>query len=324
MPARPRSRFISLLNRLGYRRTLASFYNPGLLDHFRKVLESGHYDSVIIEYIWYGYLADAVDRTESAVYLDVHDIFHQRVEGYARFGRVPDKVVTREEELEVYRKFDCLIAIQRAEYDFLSGLFPGSVVLAMHPQRPNDELYRRRLMRAPQDEKLNLVYFASFGDLNLDAINWFVNEIWSGDLAERFVLNVYGEICDALRIDTPGVHLRGKVPRVDDVYRDADIAINPARFGSGLKIKTVEALAFGVPLVTTAVGAEGVENEPNEFFLRADSPEEFRRQILRLTDSVLRRSISERALAYVRDNLSHEKCFGQLRSAIEGGLCDRA
>jgi hypothetical protein len=68
----------------------------------------------------YGYLVDAVNRSRSVVFLDVHDIFHRRVDRYAHIRRVPDKVVTQQEELEAYRKFDYLIAIQRSEYDYLS------------------------------------------------------------------------------------------------------------------------------------------------------------------------------------------------------------
>jgi hypothetical protein len=47
----------------------------------------------------------------------------------------------------------------------------------MHPHRPEPDVYPERLRQLRSDEKLNLVYFGSFGDQNVDAINWFVGEV---------------------------------------------------------------------------------------------------------------------------------------------------
>ena len=56
-----------------------------------------------------------------------------------------------------------------------------------------------------------------------------------------------------------GVLSIGPVETIDVFWPNIDIAINPIRFGSGLKIKNVEALAYGLPLLTTPIGAEGLE-----------------------------------------------------------------
>ncbi len=323
MPTRLRTRMVRTLNDLSYRRTMKAFYNARVADEFRRIYAANHYHAVVIEYIWYGFLADAIDKDRSISFLDVHDVFHKRVESFARFGRVPDKVVNENEELGVYRKFDYLIAIQRVEFDYLNGLFPGKALLAMHPQQANPDIYGKRLDALRPGDKLNLVYFGSFGDLNLDAVNWFVERVWSSDLADRFVLNIYGAICDALTIDVPGIFIKGCIEDLRDAYRDADIAINPIRFGSGLKIKNVEALAYGVPVVTTSVGAEGLEEGVDEFLLCADDADGFRAQIFKLADESMRRSISEKALAFVSDKLTHEVCFGAIKQIIDEEPSDR-
>jgi glycosyltransferase involved in cell wall biosynthesis len=192
----------------------------------------------------------------------------------------------------------------------------------MHPHRPEPDVYPERLRQLRSDEKLNLVYFGSFGDQNVDAINWFVGEVWLTGLADRFVLSVYGSVCDGLTTRVPGVRLCGGIANIENVYSDADIAINPVRFGSGLKIKNIEALAFGVPLVTTSVGAEGLEEGEGTFFLCGDSPDDFKRQLSRLVDTETRRSFSEKALAFVDQNLTPEACFGPIKSAIDEGPRD--
>ena len=60
--------------------------------------------------------------------------------------------------------------------------------------------------------------------------------------------------------------------------------VNPIEFGSGLKIKNVEALAYGKPLITTPHGANGFIDAPHSSVLVADSPEQWQAVIDRLSD----------------------------------------
>ncbi|MDP6415697.1 MAG: glycosyltransferase [Gammaproteobacteria bacterium] len=288
-----------------------------MTDQFASIYNNGHFDAVIIEYIWHGYLAQTVDRKRSLLLLDTHDIFHRRIAEYARFDRTPDKTVTREQELAVYEQFDRLIAIQPVEFHYLENLFPNHAILAMHPIKAHPECYPERIRNRPTDSKLILIYFASYGDANVDAIEWFIDNVWNADLAEQFELHVHGAICDSLRISASGVFVYGLSPTVDAVYRDADIAINPQRFGSGLKIKTVEAMGYGVPVLTTSVGAEGLEDAMDQALLCADDSASMRQQLLRLTDITLRKSLSQNGLGFAADRLTPEACFGSLHQLIE-------
>jgi glycosyltransferase involved in cell wall biosynthesis len=318
LPTRLQQRIIRAINSLGLQQRLGAFRNGRVLAQFAATYRSRPYDAVLIEYIWHAYLAEAVDRSRTTIYLDIHDIIHRRVSDYARFGRVPDRTVTREEEIGEYRRCDYLIAIQRSEQDSLRQLLPEArTLLAMHPVPAEPSLYAARLRATDAAPRLTVLYFASFGDVNLDAIEWFVREVWTAELAERFEVRIHGAICDSLRIDAPGVSVCGRVTSATDAYRGIDIAINPVRFGSGLKIKTVEALAHGVPLVATTVGAEGLEEGAGRFLVVADTAADFRRELLRLTDPALRQRISEHALDYAARRLTPEACFGPLLAVIQ-------
>jgi hypothetical protein len=59
------------------------------------------------------------------------------------------------------------------------------------------------------------------------------------------------------------------------LYESIDIAVNPVRCGSGLKIKNIEAMAHCVPLVTSGHGSRGIEDAASESFLVADTPQEY-------------------------------------------------
>jgi glycosyltransferase involved in cell wall biosynthesis len=71
----------------------------------------------------------------------------------------------------------------------------------------------------------------------------------------------------------------GPVENLREAYARANVVINPMVIGTGLKTKSVEALSFGRPLVTTSCGAEGLEAGAGEAFLVADGAEEMARAL---------------------------------------------
>jgi len=79
------------------------------------------------------------------------------------------------------------------------------------------------------------------------------------------------------------VELTGFVPNLRDVYERARVVVVPLRFGAGVKNKTVEALQYGVPVVTTTIGAEGIE-VPDGLapMIVTDDPGEFAAAVVRL------------------------------------------
>ena len=93
---------------------------------------------------------------------------------------------------------------------------------------------------------------------NVDGLRWFLDHVWQGPDLGDAQLHVYGRVAERIPLaaarDVVG---HGLVEHLDAAYRDTDVVINPVRFGAGLKIKTVEALASGLPLVTTTEGARG-------------------------------------------------------------------
>jgi glycosyltransferase involved in cell wall biosynthesis len=105
--------------------------------------------------------------------------------------------------------------------------------------------------------------------------------------------------------DDPSIDCRGEVDSVDAVYAAADAAIVPLRLGAGTRIKILEAFALGCPVVSTTVGAHGLEVTDGEHLLLGDSPERFAaacRRLLTSPDLALR--LADNAAAFVRDHHS--------------------
>ncbi len=82
--------------------------------------------------------------------------------------------------------------------------------------------------------------------------------------------------------DPPSIEVTGSVPDVRPYYERASVFIVPLRLGGGTRLKIVEAMAMGLPVVSTSVGAEGLDVHPGEDIWIADDPRAFAEGVLRL------------------------------------------
>lgn len=120
---------------------------------------------------------------------------------------------------------------------------------------------------------------------NLDAARWLLTAIWP-DLQRRHphltLTLVNLDHPDVHACAGSGVEITGRLPDLTPIYHQADIALAPLRAGSGTRLKILEAFAFGVPVVSTSIGCEGIAATPDQHLLVADSAAEFAAAIERL------------------------------------------
>jgi glycosyltransferase involved in cell wall biosynthesis/GT2 family glycosyltransferase len=101
----------------------------------------------------------------------------------------------------------------------------------------------------------------------------------------------------------PGVEVLGFVPDIGTAYAGADAAVVPLRVGGGTRIKVLEAMSFGVPVISTSIGVEGLSLRSGLEVLIGDTPEEFASQCLRLLHSPeLRQLLSEASYRRVKSS----------------------
>jgi glycosyltransferase involved in cell wall biosynthesis len=139
----------------------------------------------------------------------------------------------------------------RARIDAVTPTFPYLTVEAVAGRPPSDQ------------QRTRLAYVADMSRIeNKVAMSWFLREIWPELRAaiQDVALDIVGRCDDASYIashQAPGVVWRGWVDDLADVYRDTDVAVVPARIRGGIKFKVAEALAYGVGVVSSPIGAEG-------------------------------------------------------------------
>jgi len=218
-----------------------------------------------------------------------------------------EKTLVKEFEIDSVRTFDlCLTCSNRDASSLrkdIAGLAPLTIPWCIESTSKYNKPEKR--------EQYNLLFVGSMQwEPNRDAIIWFAKQIFpliKQDFDNIRLLIVGSCMSEEIqRLDNgKDILVKGYVPEISKVLLEADIFIAPLRLGSGVNVKVIEAMAYGVPVITTSKGAEGLEAENGEHFLIADTPEQFRDAAKRLLESrQMRRSLGKKAREYI---LSHHR-----------------
>ena len=158
---------------------------------------------------------------------------------------------------------------------------PGSrieVVPTIHELRDSGKAF---------EDRRDLLFIGSLAHRpNEDAVLFFMREVYP--LVRKILpsvrLDIIGDFASAAiqACDSEDVRIRGYVPDVEPYLRNARVFIAPLRFGAGIKGKVGEAMAHGVPVVTTSIGAEGFGLTDGLDVMIGDDPESFANAIQKL------------------------------------------
>lgn len=266
-------------------------------------------DVYIIRGIENSHMLDALP-TGVPRFLDTLDLVSERGQMKSDSGNVLT-TMTREEEVRIFKRYSQVICIQQDEADLAAGwLGKEHVITAMHPVKP------RKLV--PGRDRLRIGMLASRWLPNAYGLRDFVVNCWPKIRKIGATLDVYGRVNERLRASIPGVTFHGYIEDIDECYADQGLMINPVQYGAGLKIKSIEAMSQGVPLVTSREGASGIEHLDGEALVIADNWDEFAGHVIALTNNEPRcTELVTNALAYVAQQFSEEACFTELGRKIQ-------
>jgi glycosyltransferase involved in cell wall biosynthesis len=215
--------------------------------------------------------------------IDSVDVHFAREESQYKLGQITEEKVlaTKEKELAAYRSADIVIAVSSEDQELLhdEGKIPHVFLV------PNVvPMVERNFER----KKPVALFIGSYKwSPNADAVRWFVKEIWpviyeKNKEAEFFIIgsDPDKEILSFKQI--PGINVLGFVPDTRPYLDMAAVSVAPLRFGGGMKGKVNEALAHGLPVVTTSIGAQGFKVENGKEMIIEDDPLKFAYSVLEL------------------------------------------
>jgi len=316
-------------------------YVDSLERHLEEVAEP--YDAVILDRFYVAEkFIDTVRRCapDAKIILDTVDLHFLRENREIEFAgdsSTDDNFNrVREAELKIARRCDLTLVVSYAEQELLARDFPELPVALLsnvHVPQPTAPSF---------SERNGILFVGGFEHTpNQDAIRYYAQEIEPllHEQLPGLVLTVIGRAVpsDILALQSDTVHIIGQVPEIMSYFAEARLSIAPLRFGAGVKGKINSSMSFGVPVVTTGIGAEGIAAVDGEDLLIADDPRAFADAIARAyTDETLWQRLSQRGIENIRQQFSFEVAELALReildippeqprrSSIDGGLVDRA
>jgi GT2 family glycosyltransferase len=257
------------------------------------------YDAVIVSRPHnYDQVAPLVRRHQpwATLLYDVEALYWRRLERQATLvlneaeaeRLLRDARAIRLVEERILRESDYAVAVSCDEartLEFLEGRCPIDV---LPPSEPN-VVCTESPFWARRGVAFVAGWLAGATSPNGDGLTWFVAEVLPH--LRRMLPWVYLRVTGAdppaeiRALADPNVHFEGHVQRLDLFYDEVRVVIVPIRYGAGVKLKTVEALQHGVPVVSTTIGAEGLETRGLEAIDVADDPEQFAERVaVLLTD----------------------------------------
>lgn len=243
--------------------------------------------------------------------LDVHNIEHDVLRQAAGAGSLPRRIFNQiecrkfqREEIAAWRQASACVATSDSDartIELATGqpvaVIPNGVDLERFPWAP--------LVGA---DPASCVFVGAMRYLpNADAARYFVEEIFPlvrSRLPSATITLVGADPPPEVQAlaARDGVRVTGTVPDVAPWVHQAGTVIVPLRSGGGTRLKILEAFAMGRPVVSTTIGAAGLDVVGSEHLLLADAPTDFAAAIARLVgDAALRRRLAEQAHALVRD-----------------------
>jgi len=298
---------------------VARFYDKEVAKSIQKHLESERFNTAILESIYLLPYLDLFKDKGIKVIVRAHNIEHEVWSSMAStskiflkrwyFNRLAKQL--KKYEISELSKVDGIISITEEDAKFFQQFEPNvhttSIPTAVKTNFP------------VTNYGLSDFYFLGAMDWkpNIDGIEWFLGEVIPEGLkGTQFYLG--GKGLKKSDYNFTSVVNVGEVENAIDFISQHGICIIPMHTGSGLKIKLLENMAMGKPIITTSEGVRGVDVTHDKEVLIADNPEEFRELMYRLhLDKNLRRKLGTNSKAFIKNNYSEEKLTRRLIAFIK-------
>lgn len=306
------------------------YYSPEMFKCSKNLIESAEFDIVHVAFYFMTHYAVSKHikvPKRTGLILDTHNIEYLVYSKYALLTKNPFlKLFMKLEseklkwyELSSYKKFDKCIVFSALDRDNILKLTKASNIVINPAPIEIIDRQRNDFLPASNEEENVILYFGNFRYIaNDDAIRFFCENIFpivktrlpnvkfiiAGQFPSKYVL--------ALGKD-PNIKITGFVQNMKDLLKKASLVIVPLRIGGGTRIKILEAWTAGKAVVSTSIGAEGVDVTEGEDIVIADSAEDFANAVVSLLNDKARRdAIGQAAFRKVCERYNPEKIIDNL------------
>jgi GT2 family glycosyltransferase/glycosyltransferase involved in cell wall biosynthesis len=295
---------------------------PVTEDAFSMAVQENQYAGGYFNLYW---IAEAVmplfkmAQPSAFTIVDSVDVHFAREETQAKLGAIDMSQVlqTKKRELGVYKSADVTIAVSKDDLHLLTVKEGLKNVFLI----PN---IVREYPRVGEKRKPVVVFIGCYAWYpNPEAVKWFADLIWptiykSIPRAEFLIIGSDPTPEVLALAEVPGIRVLGYVPETKPYLEIAAVSVAPLRVGGGMKGKVNEAMAHGIPVVATSIGAQGFEAIHGKHMMVADEPAEFAAYVIALlSDEKMQREMGLAGQQLNSAICSHQAVKEKIRELAE-------
>lgn len=272
--------------------------DPGAADWAARRIATLDPDVVIANYFNAGEVLRLVGTRPVKVII-AHDILSDRKRSFLVNGVEPDFTIDEERERSGFQAADLCITIKASDAEKIHEIAPAVQTLTIPPL-----IKPLPAIKAPPNLEPRALFVGGNFKANQDALRWFIESVWPQVIQEvpSARLRIVGRIAASVPNVSESVVRVGFVDNLQFEYDQAAVSVAPMRVGSGVNVKVVEALGAGVPVVTTACGADGLPPWPGQVLTLADAPTQFADAVIRLLGAGREIGLREKVRRYAEEN----------------------
>ena len=269
------------------------YFDTRIFECVRALTAKQNFEIVQIEHSFLTPYLDALPKSlHTRALIDLHNVGARQYASLARLPQAPlartvaraKAFLMRNWESAAAARFARVLVTSPAEAQWLAARIPQNRIRVVE----NGVDTETHLPRAANRDAHTLLFTGTMGYLpNADAMEWFCREIFPR--IQRALpdaqLEIVGHHPNArvqALANVRGVHVRGQVPDVESFYRAARLVVVPLRAGGGTRLKILEAMAYGRAVVSTSIGAEGLNVRDGEDIVLADTADAFAARVIAL------------------------------------------
>jgi len=293
------------------------------LTNYKSILKKGDFQTVVLSRaaVADGLLATIrkLDSTIKIIYdtVDIHFLRLQREYELTKDESfAADAALLKKQETRIASMSDQVWCVTHDDKETLEREAPManvSVIPNIHKLHERGKTF---------EEREGLLFIGNFGHRpNKDAVHYLMHKIYPLIREEMPDMKFYivgSNTPEELRAyQSPHVHVLGYVEDVDSLFHKCRIFVSPLRYGSGMKGKVGQALSYGLPIVTTSIGAEGIGLDHDHSALVADDAESFAAAVLKAYRSKeLWQRLSDGGYKHIQENYTPAIVEARIHAAL--------
>ena len=288
------------------------FFSKNICNKIIDIINKNQYEYILFEGVFPAvYLEEIKKKCNCKTIIRTHNIEHEIWQGlqhntrniYKKFIYLFIKKQIKKWEDYICMKSDFICCISKNDIQYFTKTLKKDIKLL-----PVSFTVKKR----QKNTEFSIFHLGSMDwKPNIEGINWFIDKVWSKFTEKKFSIDCYlagKNMPDNIKKKkTRQLIIEGTVENATKYMHNKSVMIVPVFSGSGIRIKILEGMALGIPIISTSKGAKGIAYKNGENILIADDELSFYNSIIKLySDPILFKKISNGGKELIKNKFSSE------------------